>query len=404
MLLGTIVCPLIVFELKERQYLIISIAWALLSYLSFDLVNPHIPIFPNIDVTAVDNAVNIAINSIVTYASLILGYIYLQRLNVRAEHSLQQSLSLTESQKRIISTKNKKLTEVLDITQKQKDIIQAKNKHIQDSINYSQSIQTAIMPSPRELMNAIPDLFIFFEPKDVISGDFYWYNQIGNKKVLVVADCTGHGVPGALLSMVGSNLLDRIVMGKGISDPGEILFRLDMELCRVLRTSGKQINDGMDVAIAVLEDTSNTLHFAGAKQSLIYIEENQLFQVKGDRRSIGGKRPEDCSVFTTHTIDYSQKCPFYMFTDGICDQFGGQQSKKFMVKRLKQFFLENHPLPFIYQRELLVDMLLDWQGSEERVDDILVIGFSPDLNIPQKRTGREKHPSVLRAIQKKDQL
>jgi len=390
MLIGTIVCPLIIFEITERKYLIIAIVCALVSYFSFDFVNPLIPMFEGVDPKLVDNAENIAISSFVSYASLILGFVYLQRLNVKAENKLQESLAVTESQKKIISVKNQKLVEVLDITNQQKEVIEYKNKHIQDSINYSERIQRAMLPNTRELMNAIPDLFVFFEPKDVISGDFYWFGNKAGKKVIVLADCTGHGVPGALLSMIGSNILDRIIVGKGITNPGDILYRLDREICRALRTSGDIVNDGMDVAVCTIDELSNTIEFAGAKQSLIYIRENQLYQVKGDRESIGGKSPNDCTIFTNHELSIDEKTSFYLYSDGICDQFGGESGKKFMIKRLKQFIIENYGFPFSYQKELLKKNLSDWQGEEERVDDVLVIGFSPEMTIPSRIIERQK--------------
>lgn len=275
------------------------------------------------------------------------------------------------------------------------DEIEIKNKDITDSINYSKRIQDASL-SPKELKYKLfQDIFVLFKPKDIVSGDFYWYTEKDGKKLIASCDCTGHGVPGALMSMLGNNILNRIVNEKGITSPDEILNQLHKEVRKELNQgehSGSK--DGMDIALVVF-NTENEIEFAGAQRPLWIIKKTedagmkfendplqqlinkdyQLIEIKADKFSIGGTQTETERIFTKHKIILSKGDSIYIFSDGFVDQFGGSEGKKFMSKRFKDLLLVNYSVPMMDQEKNIIKAFESWKGSREQVDDILVIGI-----------------------------
>lgn len=253
--------------------------------------------------------------------------------------------------------------------------IEIKNKDITDSINYSKRIQDASLP-PIELREELfPDSFILFKPKDIVSGDFYWYAEKEGKKVIAACDCTGHGVPGALMSMIGNNILNQIVNEKGITTAGEILNQLHSDIRKSLKQDERSENkDGMDLALLVFT-SKNEIEFAGAQRPLWIVSNKSLTEIKGNKFSIGGIQTETERKFDNHQIKLSKNDTLYLFTDGYADQFGGPNGKKFMTKNLKELILGIQDKSLTQQCSILDSSLESWKEHTEQVDDILMIGI-----------------------------
>ena len=260
-------------------------------------------------------------------------------------------------------------------------VIEAQNKNISDSIQYAQRIQQAILPIKSEMATILPEHFVFLKPRNVVSGDFYWVGDLREscgKVVVAVIDCTGHGVPGAFMSMIGNDMLNYIVREKEISSPDQILNLLHKEVRKALHQSETGNRDGMEISIAAFNEETNILEFAGARNSLIYIQNGELNELKGNRMPIGGHQKEHERVFTKYQLNIEAPFVFYLFSDGFQDQFGGKDGRKFMSKKFKQFLLGNHKLPMEEQKTSLQKTLNDWAKGEAQVDDILVMGVKLD--------------------------
>lgn len=282
---------------------------------------------------------------------------------------------------------NVKLSEQNYEIQRQKDQIQRQNENITKSINYAQGIQKALLPAQNYLQEFLPDSFIFFKPRDVVSGDYYWfrpiilngsdiYNPAEDKFAISAIDCTGHGVPGAFLSMIGYNLLDEIVE-KGIHNPADVLLELNKGIRRTLRQDETDNRDGMDMALCIINKAENTVEFAGAKNPVVYVTNGEANRIRGDKDSIGGGTENLQNVkFTTHKIKVESPTWFYIFSDGFIDQFGGAEGRKYMIKNFTELLVNLHSLPSAEQREKLKMEMKNWMGDTyPQVDDVLVIGF-----------------------------
>lgn len=270
-----------------------------------------------------------------------------------------------------------------DALEKQKIIIEKKNSNITASINYAQRIQRAMLPRQEDIQRYLSDSFLLFQPKEIVSGDFYWIaeqeDEYGAKKTIIAAiDCTGHGVPGAFMSMVGDGLLSQIVKLQGITSPNLILKELDKGIRDTLNQNETENKDGMDIAICVIDKYNKQMEFAGAKNPLVYIQNGELHEITGDKLHIGGQtRREQLQDknFTKHVIDTHTPTTCYIFSDGYEDQFGGAENKKLGKRQLHKFLLENHKEPLYNQKWLLEKNFTDWSGTHTQIDDILVIGF-----------------------------
>jgi serine phosphatase RsbU (regulator of sigma subunit) len=258
---------------------------------------------------------------------------------------------------------------------KQKEVIELKNKDITDSINYAKRIQEAILPTRENFRSLFPESFILFKPKDIVSGDFYWLSEKNGKAYIAAADCTGHGVPGAFTSMIGNALLNEIVNDKLIDEPGKILDALRAGIIKALKQSGKEgeSKDGMDISLCCLDLKTNQLQYAGAYNPLYLIRGNDLSEIKADKFPIGIS--DNQRQFTNHRIDLQRGDTLYIFSDGYADQFGGPGGKKYMRKRMKELLMGFQHLSMQEQWLSIDKSLLEWQGTAEQVDDILVIGI-----------------------------
>jgi serine phosphatase RsbU (regulator of sigma subunit) len=254
-------------------------------------------------------------------------------------------------------------------------IIQEKNNDILASIDYASKIQEALLPT-RENKNLFPESFFILMPKDIVSGDFLWYSQNGTKKIIAVVDCTGHGVPGAFMSMIGNTFLHQIVNEREILEPHEILTQLRRQVIHALNQKGNGVNrkDGMDMAICVLDEKTKHLEFAGANNPLYAIVGNQMIEIKGDKQPVGYFEGNE-NPFTKHTFQLSAKDSFYLFTDGFADQFGGPKGKKYKYKQLKDLLFQHHHVSMQEQKKVLINSFENWKGSLEQVDDVCVIGI-----------------------------
>jgi len=256
--------------------------------------------------------------------------------------------------------------------------LEEQNDKIHKSINYASRIQTAILPNWEQVQQKFPESFVFFRPRDTVSGDFYWFSGRHNDTVLVAADCTGHGVPGAFMSMVGNDLLNKIVNQEGLTEPGLILTQLDQDLRATLQQDERSaVADGMDCALVTLSPQRQSLLFAGAMNPLFYFKNEEFHEIKGDKKAIGGKKREkELTPFTTHKLPLNEgKITGFIFSDGYADQFGGPKGRKFMKRRFKQLLGEIHLQPTATQQQRLEHEFLAWKGKESQIDDVLVIGF-----------------------------
>jgi len=257
----------------------------------------------------------------------------------------------------------------------QKDIIEEKNKSITDSINYAEKIQTAILPHYSSLQKCFPESFILFKPKDILSGDFYWLNHKEDCLFLAAADCTGHGVPGSLMSMLGSTFLNEIVNEKKITQPSTILFELRERVIAILKQNegDSKSKDGMDIALCKIDFTNGTLTYSGAFNPLWLVRNDELIELKANKFPIGtyvGERSE----FTEHNMKLEKGDCIYVFTDGYADQFGGPKGKKFLYKRMQKLLISMKNDSMEQQKKMLETTIDDWKKNVEQVDDILVIG------------------------------
>jgi sigma-B regulation protein RsbU (phosphoserine phosphatase) len=259
--------------------------------------------------------------------------------------------------------------------------IEKQNIDIKSSINYAKRIQTAMLLPVEEIQKYFPDTFIFLRPKDVVSGDFYYFTALDNDQYIVAAvDCTGHGVPGAFMSLIGNTLLDEIVHILNYTQPNEILKELDQRVRRLLKQQESTQKDGMDLTVCHIDKQREELQCAGAMNPLLIVKDNEVEYIKGDRHAIGGFLDiHNAKQFDNHQItikDY-QSVIVYMFSDGFQDQFGGKPLKKFMQKNFKELLVKNSVLPFVEQRQVLNSTLENWiaAGNETQIDDVLVMGI-----------------------------
>ena len=258
-----------------------------------------------------------------------------------------------------------------------RDEIQDKNNDIIASIQYAKRIQDAILPKLTDIRSVYPNSFIYFRPKDIVSGDFYWFSRRLSKSILACGDCTGHGVPGAFMNVMANTLLKQIVELEGIFKPNEILYQLHLRTRVALQQEHSQNTnkDGLDIALCQLDVKRNKLQFAGANRSLLLIRDNEIIEMKGDRYGIGGDQEEEVRNYTNHSFEVLEGDSVYIFSDGFADQIGHELNKKYLMKRFYQFLLDIHTKDMEHQTMLLDAELRHWGGDREQTDDITVIGI-----------------------------
>lgn len=269
--------------------------------------------------------------------------------------------------------------------QKQKTtlLIESKNRQITDSISYARRIQQSILISENTICQFLPESFVFWQPKAIVSGDFYFIASTGSKYLVAAADCTGHGVPGAFMSLIGHRLLREIIIEKDNYDPAAVLEQLHTGIMDALQQSeGQQyIQDGMDIAVCLIDPQAHKLVYAGAMNPAYLLEQDKIQLLEPDLRSVGGKalRPESEGkkrVFSNKIIRYSPGSMLYMFTDGYMDQFGGEHDQKFNTRRFKKLLSNIYHLPAAKQKEIIAGTFHEWKEDYPQTDDVLLIGIS----------------------------
>ncbi|MDQ3047678.1 MAG: tetratricopeptide repeat protein [Bacteroidota bacterium] len=264
------------------------------------------------------------------------------------------------------------ITEQKALTEQQKVIIEYKQKEIIDSINYAKRLQEAILPPKEFIASHLPENFIIYQPKDLVAGDFYWSEYRNGNFFIAAADSTGHGVPGALVSVVCGNALNRAIKEFGLNIPGEILDKTRELVLETFERSSKEVKDGMDISLLCINMETKEVSWSGANNPLWYIFNNELKEIKPDKQPIG--KTDSPNPFTTHRIVYEKGTQFYLFTDGLADQFGGPHGKKFKYKQLASLFISNSGLEQQEQSKQIFQTFTDWKGGLEQVDDVLLIG------------------------------
>jgi serine phosphatase RsbU (regulator of sigma subunit) len=268
---------------------------------------------------------------------------------------------------------NKKTNSILKM---QNTLIEEKNKNITDSINYAKRLQNAILPSDDSIQNILPEHFILYQPKDIVSGDFYWISEHSTKIIVAAIDCTGHGVPGALLSIVGHNAINKTINELGITKPSEVMHSMNTIIKNVLhQDSESNVKDGMDMALCTYDKTTGILEYAGANNPLYIVSENKLTIIKASKLTVGTVEAHITEPPKNHTIQLKKGDCFYVFSDGFADQFGGEANKKFKSSGLQNLLVSVANYSLEKQKVMIADVFNSWKGNNEQVDDVLVIGI-----------------------------
>ena len=275
----------------------------------------------------------------------------------------------------------KEKEQAFEFIELQKVELELKDKNITDSLIYAQRIQEALLPSETYFRKYFADSFILFKPKNIVSGDFYWIGEKGEKVFVVAADCTGHGVPGALMSMIGLKLIEKTINEDNIELPSRVLAVMNKALEKTFsreKNIGTIIRDGMDIGLCVIDRKRKKVEYAGAFLPLYLIRNGSLVEISADKIIIGMN--PDGQPYRDHEMDILDDDIFYIFSDGYVDQFGGAENKKFMYRRFRYLLMSISNYPFNDQKAILEDNIKTWMGANEQVDDMMVIGFRPMIS------------------------
>jgi serine phosphatase RsbU (regulator of sigma subunit) len=300
-------------------------------------------------------------------------------LHTKLLNEQQQELMITIERNESYTEEIKQTAEELHATNERlsqlNQLLQQQNFNVKSSIQYAQRIQEALLPDEEQLREIFPESVIFYKPRDVVSGDFFWVGQIDGKKILVVGDCTGHGVPGAFMSLIGINFIYQIVKTERILSPAQILSNLKTRVYKALKQETTGNRDGMDISVIVIDPTTQMLSFAGAKSNIILFDRSGNYQtLKGDKISIGGSNTQE--EFYEYTQPLNDKALVYAFTDGYRDQIGGEHKRKLGSKNFAELLSTIHRLPADVQKQQLRTFIEEWQeqSREKQLDDMLVVG------------------------------
>jgi len=297
-----------------------------------------------------------------------LGYYIYRGYKIKKEANIK-----LEEKNRTISLQKDEIEKQRDLAAAQRDQIGYQKRHIEDSIMYAKRIQTALIPS-LELFSDKLEHFVLYKPLAIVSGDFYWVSTQSNPQVIISADCTGHGVPGAFMSMLGVTMLNEIINGKHIMEPDQIIENLRQGIIKSLKQVAEEdsIKDGMDIAVCVVDFDKNILWYAGANSPLYHVRGDELTHYRADKMPVAiHYRMEP---FTLHKIDLQKGDAFYIFSDGFADQFGGPNQKKFMSMQLRETLVAMSGVPMLQQGERLNKIFEEWRGDSPQIDDVTLIG------------------------------
>lgn len=374
LLLHLIVIPwliLAVFLLDKKWTLVLAICVGVFSFLFFENYSYFWDEF--LDITSISSLITISL-SLSAFITVALFY---KATHNNYEKIIQEKNETLEKQTDEIIQQNSELIEQKEEIKSQNHSLSEANDEITSSIMYSKRIQSALLPDISRFGEFFEDYFIYYKPKDIISGDFYWSAVLPDKLLLAAADCTGHGVPGALMTAICHSLLYNAVFEAQLTKPADILTYTDENLTKTLNQNSASdcfIRDGMDISLCLVDKGSKKIYFSGAKRPLYVFRNQEIIEYKANRRSIGGGMFED-EHFSQVVIDYKPNDMFYMFSDGIIDQFGGPKNKKFLVKKLKNHLTELSHLPGEQQKKELGNIIRKWKRNNDQTDDMLLIGF-----------------------------
>ncbi len=275
------------------------------------------------------------------------------------------------------SKANKALEEKNKIIEEKNIIVEEQHKDITDSIKYAERIQKAILPPDMLWQSILPQSFVYYQPKDILSGDFYWIEETPEHIFIAAADCTGHGVPGALMSIVNYNLLNKAVLEQGLTKASEILSGVNKWLTLSLHQTFQEsaVRDGMDVSLCVINKVTKQLNYAGAFNSIYIVNGNQVKELLPDKQPVGAFIEDNIKDFTDKFYQLTEQDVVYMFTDGYADQFGGVKGKKYKYRNLQELLIKNHQKPFTEQKIIIEKTMNAWKGNLEQIDDMLLIGY-----------------------------
>ncbi len=376
-LMVLVVFPLILFDVREMTFLIGGVLYNMTCFFFLPFLNSWIgpekstftlfynPIFAN------------AI-FFICFSILILSFTYQQNITIRAENSIKSLLHQKNELNEELKQTNEELHIILEQLHEQKEIIQEKNTDIIQSIEYAQTIQHALLPGADIFAQAIPQHFLYFNPRDIVSGDFYYIdNKKGYDRIyFAIADCTGHGVPGAFMSMLGINLLNEIVDNQPQISVHDVLYTLDIGLRKALRQTGQkdESKDGMDIAICCWMPQRQQLEIAAAGRTafLLLPDQNNITEIKGNRFPIGGAQYTE-KQFDLHTFQTPPNTRVYLFSDGVTDQFGGPQGRKFTIGRLQKAILSTHNLDITLQGQQITQQIEHWKLHHKQIDDMTLL-------------------------------
>lgn len=277
----------------------------------------------------------------------------------------------------VVQERTVEINEQKSEIERSRDEIAKYAKDITDSIKYAKRIQNAIFPVQQDVKKIFPESVVFFQSKDLVSGDFYFADKIGSKRIFAAVDCTGHGVPGGFMSIVANNLLQQAIRQNGLTKPSEILDYASAGITHTLHQTYDEstVKDGMDIAMCCWDENENTIEYAGAYNPLYLFRDGELTQIKGDRFPAGTFIGEQAKKFTNHKLDAKSGDMLYVFSDGYADQFGGPKGKKFMMRRFRELLTDIHKKPVDEQHDLLLAHYKNWKGNLEQIDDIIVMGI-----------------------------
>ena len=328
----------------------------------------------------IQNIINIGLGIILILAiGLVTLYYYNLKRSRKLSVALEERRVLLEKQSSELKEKNDKILRANEELKQLNEITSGQKDEIISSINYAQRIQSALLPPEQYFHEILNDVFILFRPSDIVSGDFYWIKQVNQYVILAAADCTGHGVPGAFMSMLGMSYLNEIVHRREITQANQVLNELRKQIRNSLRQHGQpeESKDGIDMALCVIDEKNKVLQYSGANNPLYLIRDKngtpELTEFKADRMPLGYNQGK-FKTFTNNDIQLEFGDMFYLFSDGFVDQKGGKGDKKFLSKNFKELLLEIHEEPMHDQKQILDKTITDWMGDTSQIDDILVIG------------------------------
>lgn len=371
--LSYLVMPFVLIDISRKRYIAISVLFVFLCLFSFD------PILEFFHKGFFQITVNNSSYRLLPFPTLIasifitVSMVFMVGINTKYEKKIVSLVNELKDQNVILENNKVEISSQMETIQKSYSIIEQKNKNITDSIQYAKNIQASFLPNEDYIKELLPESFILYMPRDIVSGDFYWAREVEGWKIIIAADCTGHGVPGAFVSILGSTLLNDIITVRKILQPNEILNELRQGLKQAMKqTQDTKQKDGMDISVCVFDPNSYRMLYAGANQSLIVCRKGEMIEIKSDHQPVGVYVKE--KPFTQHQLQMEKGDVFYIFSDGYPSQFGGEMKEKMKSGRFKSTLLAVSSEAIDKQKDILENHLMNWKGDLDQIDDILVLG------------------------------